>query len=550
MSSVDSQNHSVKDYEAAIAQLSAENQALKASLKEVNRQLDWLKKQLFGEKSEKRVVLPDGIEQASLFDDQSAPESLKDQRPDQQISYTRKRGKKNRDDSVTDSGLRFDETVPVERIEVACPQLHGEDAEQYEVIGEKVLHRLAQRPGSYVVLEYATPVVKPKVFEGEVDIITTPFPSTIFEGTIADVSLLAGMLVDKFVYHLPLYRQHQRLAQEGIKLSRATLTNWFLRTIPLLVPIYNAQLANILLSKVLAMDETPVKAGRKSKGKMQKAWYWPIYGEGDEIAFTFSTSRSSQHIFDQLGEFEGTLLSDGYAGYDCYAKQINESQSDPKIIQAQCWAHTRRYFVKAEAAEPEAVEEALEQISDLYLYEKEIRKLKKQEEKRKQKDPDALRAKILKIRSEKSNPVVKAFFKWCYQQRQRTDLVHSNPLSKALGYVENHQQQLKTYLSDPDVPIDTNHLERALRVIPMGRKNWMFNWTEVGAEYVGIIQSLLTTCRLHNINPYTYLVDVLQRVGEHPASRVEELTPRLWKEKFESAPLQSDLSAFGNNGLV
>lgn len=283
---------------------------------------------------------------------------------------------------------------------------------------------------------------------------------------------------------------------------------------------------------------------------MQKAWYWPIYGEQDEIAFTFSTSRGSDHIKKSLKGFEGTLLSDGYAGYDRYAKQINRHQCDPIIIQAQCWAHTRRYFVKAEDAESEAVAEALEQIGLLYQYEKEIRKLKEQEEKRKQKDPDALREKILKIRSEKSNPVVESFFEWCYQQCQRTDLINSNPLSKALTYTANHQQQLKTYLSDPDVPIDTNHLERALRVIPMGRKNWLFNWTEVGAEYVGVIQSLLTTCRLHNINPYTYLTDVLQRVGEHPASRVEELTPRLWKEKFADNPLQSDLSEFGKNGAV
>jgi len=526
-------SHSTNHNEALIAQLSAENRELK-------QQLDWLKKQLFGQKSEKRIEIQ-SPDQTSLFDSQAAPDTPADQRPDQKISYTRKKGKKDREESVTDSGLRFDETVPVERIEIPCPELQGEDADQYEVIGEKLLHRLAQRPGSYVVLEYRTPVVKPKEFEGEIDIITTPFPAAVFDGTIADVSLLAGMLVDKFVYHQPLYRQHQRMAQEGIKLSRATLTNWFLRTIPLLKPIYNAQLANILLSKVLAMDETPIKTGRKGKGKMQQAWYWPIYGEEDEIAFTFSTSRGSQHIHKSLKGFEGILLSDGYAGYDRYTRQINQNQSDPVITQAQCWAHTRRYFVKAEDAEPEAVAEALEQIGQLYGIEKEIRRLKEREEKRKTKDPDALRQKILKIRSEKSEPIVNTFFHWCYEQRQRTDLVNSNPLSKALQYTENHQQQLKTYLGDPDVPIDTNHLERALRVIPMGRKNWLFSWTEVGAEYVGIIQSLLTTCKLHNINPYTYLVDVLQRVDQHPADRVEELTPRLWKEKFAGNPLRSDL---------
>nr|WP_206604792.1 transposase domain-containing protein [Kineobactrum sediminis] len=97
------------------------------------------------------------------------------------------------------------------------------------------------------------------------------------------------------------------------------------------------------------------------------------------------------------------------------------------------------------------------------------------------------------------------------------------------------------FRSDPEVPPDTNHLERVLRVIPMGRRNWLFSWTEIGAEQVGIIQSLLVTCRLHGVNPYEYLVDVLQRVGTHPASRVEELTPRLWKTIFADNPLRSDL---------
>ncbi|SEF98110.1 transposase domain-containing protein, partial [Thauera chlorobenzoica] len=100
---------------------------------------------------------------------------------------------------------------------------------------------------------------------------------------------------------------------------------------------------------------------------------------------------------------------------------------------------------------------------------------------------------------------------------------------------------LEVYLSDPEVPIDTNHLERALRVVPMGRRNWLFCWTEVGAKYVGIAQSLIATCRLHDIDPYTYLVDVLQRIGQHPAANVAQLTPRLWKQHFAANPLRSDL---------
>jgi hypothetical protein len=100
---------------------------------------------------------------------------------------------------------------------------------------------------------------------------------------------------------------------------------------------------------------------------------------------------------------------------------------------------------------------------------------------------------------------------------------------------------LDVFLTDPDVPLDTNHVERALRAIPMGRKNWLFSWTELGAKHVGIIQSLIVTCRLHEIDPYTYLVDVLQRIAIHPAARVAELTPRLWKQHFAAHPLRSDI---------
>lgn len=108
-------------------------------------------------------------------------------------------------------------------------------------------------------------------------------------------------------------------------------------------------------------------------------------------------------------------------------------------------------------------------------------------------------------------------------------------------YLDERREALQVFLDEPDVPLDTNHLERALRPIPMGRRAWLFCWTELGAEHVGIIQSLISTCKLHNINPYTYLVDVLQRVGEHPAKDVIQLTPREWKTRFADNPLRSEL---------
>lgn len=249
-----------------------------------------------------------------------------------------------------------------------------------------------------------------------------------------------------------------------------------------------------------------------------------MYGDADEVAFSFSPSRGQQHVMDTLGDrFKGTLLTDGYSAYEKYA------QAKASVTHAQCWIHTRRYFEKAKDIEPLASEQALQLIGELYQHERIMREKQLQAVEKRQ------------YRTMHCLPLVEQFFTWCDEQCQREDLLNSNPLSKALNYARERETELKVFLSDPDVQPDTNHLERALRVIPMGRKNWLFSWTEVGAKQIGIIQSLLVTCRLHDINPYTYLVDVLQRVSLHPASKVEELTPRLWKEKFSDNPLKSDI---------
>jgi transposase len=491
---------------------------LEAKVESLEQQLDWFKRQLFGRKSEKREV-GDRPEQPLL--NGFVVESPAPTKPDKEtITYTR--SKRRGDDCATPSGLRFDATVPKKTIRCSAPELEGPDAHEYEVIRENRTYRLAQRPASYMVLEYVSPVLKHRPSQ---KLSTPPAPAGLWAGSIADVSFVAGLLVEKFVYHQPLYRQHQRLAREGIDLARGTLTNLAHRGITLLEPIYDALLRNVLLSRVLAIDETPIKAGRQKKGKMRLAWYWPIYGQDDEVAFTFSRSRGHRHLVDTLGVYEGTILSDGHSAYRRYAKGI------PALVHAQCWTHSRREFVKAEKAEPQAVAEALELIGVLYQVEAQIR----------EKGLD--REDALGCRAQWAKPGVDAFFAWCDEQCQRIDLIPSNPLSKALKYVQTREAALRLYLSDPDLPIDTNHLERALRVIPMGRKSWLFCWSELGAERVGIIQSLMTTCRIHGIHPFTYLVDVLQRVSDHPNSRVDELTPRNWKRLYAENPLKSDVSS-------
>lgn len=498
--------------------LRAENAALKAALAQVTQQLEWFKRQLFGRKSERH--LPPNPQQGELFADLAPQPPEKETSSEKTITYTR-RTSKNRGNAVHDSGLRFDATVPVQVIQQSAPELQGPEADTFEVIGEKVTHRLAQRPGSYVILEYHRPVVKRRDTE---QILTTPAPPNVLERSVADVSFLVGLLIDKFLYHMPFYRQHQRLQQSGIQLSRVTLSILAARAIDLLEPIYAAQLGNIRRGRVVIMDETPIKAGRTAPGKMRTAYFWPIYGEADEICFPYASNRRFGNVQTILGaDFTGVLQSDGYAAYT----RFTEYKTD--VIHAGCWSHTRRHFEHALDAEPQAADEALQKIRAFYAVEEEIR-IRGLEG-----------ADKLALRTEKTLPKVQDFWRWCDEQCHRMELTPSNPLSKALLYARSRVESLQVFLSDPDVAIDTNRVERALRPIPMGKKNFLFSWTELGAKHIGTIQSLIVTCRLQGISPSVYLTDVLQRVGQHPARDVVDLTPRRWKTLFADNPLRSDL---------
>jgi hypothetical protein len=370
------------------------------------------------------------------------------------------------------------------------------------------------------MLKYRRPVIKRK----DTDVLSCPpAPPAVFEKSFPDVSLIAGLLIEKFVYHLPLYRQHQRLAQAGIRLSRSTLTQWVQRAADLLEPIYYALLSSILQSWLLLMDETPLKAGRREKGKLHRGYLWPIYGDQDEIAFPFSASRAQTVVREALGKFCGVLLTDGYTVYERFA------QKTTAIRHAQCWGHTRRQFEKAQGAEPRLVAAALERIATFYQEEATIRAL-------------GLEG-VAKLahRGEYSRPLVDAFFAWLKQTVITEVILPTNPFGHAARYALEREAGLCVFLANPDVPLDTNQLEREIRPVALGRKNWLFCWTEVGARQVGIIYSVLASCRLHGVDPYVYLVDGLQRVDSHPALEVQLLTPRLWKQHFADHPLRSDL---------
>jgi transposase len=494
-----------------IVALLKSNEQLRTENAYMAQRIAWLSRQMFGEKSERRIIEPDG-RQLTLG------EWILSGAPIDATVTVAEHQRRSRaaesEDAQAAEDLRFDESVPVEEIRLPHPPLDAD----HEIVSERVTYRLAQRPASYVLLKFIRAVVKRK---SDATLSCPPAPASVLGKSVADVSLLVCMLIDKFSYHLPLYRQHQRMEAAGIHLARSTLTNLVHRTGDLLEPVYGAQFASVLQSKTLAMDETPIKAGLQRPGKMKTGYFWPIYGDRREVVFPFSESRSGKLLTETLRDFAGVLLSDGYAAYERYVAQVNN------IVHAQCWSHTRRHFLKAEDIEPGLTATALDYIRRLYESEKRLAPKLVDDAKR------------LELRAQHCKPIVDEFFEWLKTALREHVLLPRNPFTEAAGYALARENALRVFLQYPDVPIDTNHLEREIRPIALGRKNWLFCWTEIGARYVGIFQSLLATCRLQDIDPYVYLVDVLQRMDRHPARDLELLTPRLWKENFAADPLRS-----------
>jgi hypothetical protein len=256
------------------------------------------------------------------------------------------------------------------------------------------------------------------------------------------------------------------------------------------------------------MDETPIKAGRREKGKMKTAYFWPVFAES-EVAFVYSSSRGHKVVSEILGKGCKKLLSDGYSAYERYA----EDRKD--LIHAECWAHVRRKFFDAKDHSPPQCHNVLELIGRLFEIEKTIKNSNEE---------DGLQA-----RRTESLPVVEELFNylgilWFDEMVDRTSL-----LGKAIAYAQNREKQLRQFLEHPDIPLSNNHVERAIRPVALGRKNWMFCWSEVGAKYAAIAFTLIECCKLRGVNPWDYLVDVLGRLDSHPARDVHLLTPKLWQ---------------------
>ena len=500
-------------------------QGYQRRLEEQQGRIDWLERQYWGASSEKRAKEILNLGHQLWLGQELMPVPVDPPARTTTVKEYERKQRKNAVEVVAeDSQLKFGPDVPVRTIEVEDPETASIPEDQRVLLSEDVVYRLAQQ-SPYVVLKYVTKTWKRK---DTGKITTAHVPEGVIPGSSADVSFLAGLLVDKFQHHLPLYRQHERLIQADVHLSRGTLTRQVHRAIQHLEPIYNALMSSTLQSALLAVDETPTPAGLKKgagkeKGQIASGYLWAFYGSNDEIFFQYSPSRARKVLDEALRNYAGVLLTDGYIAYESF------SAAQPGVLHAQCWSHSRRNFIYAEKASPQACADVLMIIQQIYLVEREA-----------ELGSDKLR----ELRNRKTRPMVDALFLYLEKQIAESIFLPSNAFHKAAQYMLDRRAALQVFLDNPSIPLDTNHVERAIRPSVIGRKNWLFNFTETGARYAAIAYSLIQSCVLAKVNPTVYLTDVLQRIAVHPAREVHLLTPRMWAQHFAHDPMRSDVHAW------
>lgn len=384
---------------------------------------------------------------------------------------------------------------------------------ELHVIGEDVSERLDIVPAQFRVIVTHRP--KYACRSCECGIKQAPARPRLIDGGLPTEATVASVIVAKFADHLPLYRQAQIYARQGVDLDRSTLAAWVGKAAYELTPVYNALMADLKRSSKLFMDETTAPVLDPGKGKVKKGYFWALARDdrpwnGDDppgVAFTYAPGRSGKHAVDILKDFNGTLQVDGYTGYN----RVIDPKRQTNIRLAYCWAHARRklFELTKNGAAPIA-QEGLRQISALYRVETQIRSLSAPER--------------LAVRQAKSAPMVADFKTWLEQARAQVSA--KSPTGEALKYIAKYWDGLILFLSDGQIEMDNNTVERTIRPIAIGRKNSLFAGHEAGAQNWAVLASLMETCKLNGIEPHGYLTQTLTAiVNGHRQSQIRELLP-------------------------
>jgi len=482
-----------------------ENMGLKEENSHLKKQIEWFQRQMFGQKSERITdfsempFLP-GMEFTEEVDQKDEGIAVP--------AHTRKASKKNDTSIVIPDDLpRKTKVIDIPEEEKLCP----ETGECLVEIGRDITEKLAFTPGEYYVKRIERPkyAVKKNSLAG---ILQAPAPDSILEGSKFDPSFMAHVATEKFAYHMPLNRVIEKLATRQIKVSSQTMSSLILNLGNKVVPLLDLMEKKTFEQKVIFTDDTPVKLIKEGRGKAKQAHMW-IYLGGKPNAppyhiYRFSESRSHTVPKGHLKNYKGVFHADAFGAYETIDEDIKFD-----IKWAACWSHARRKFY--EAGNSPFIKEVLRKMRYLFMYERVAW----------EQEPD----KRLLIRQKKEQKLVNEIFELMKDKIRKNDLTPKSTLAQAMGYMLTREENFRRYLDNPDLRMDNNPAERALRKLVIGRKNWLFVGSSKSGNATAALLSLVQTCRAMKIDPQQYLEDIFTRLMSHPAKRLEELLPDQWQ---------------------
>ena len=514
----------IEGLNATVASLSATNKEqseqikdLQERIKELTAQVAWLNRQLFGRKSEKLRAYDPNI--PDLFADEFAglqhqAEEKRDEavgKIEKESAEVRKQNRQNR---------KMIEDLPVLETETIEPT--GVDLSLYRRIGEEITKVVKHKPGMLYVKE----IIRPKYAlkdstmlppAGQKGVEIAPMPLMPVDKCIADTSLLAEILLQKYEYHVPFYRQIRQYRHLGLKgLTESTLDGWFKKTVELLKPLYESLKKEVFSCDYVQADETTIPVINRGKHKAEKEYLWMVRSVMEKLViFHYDMGSRAGSVIESLASqyrFKGYLQCDGFAGYETAFK------TNPDVRLVNCMAHIRRDFEHALGENKKEAEYGLAQIQYMYRIEHCCDKAGLSSDGRKAK------------RRELTRPIMEAMKTW-----METEGIKYSPQSligKAVSYAYTRWDNMMRCLEDGRLLLDNNLAENAIRPITLGRKNYLFCGNHEAAVNMSVICSLLATCKAHDVNPRDYLKDIIAQMPYHKKSADEELLnllPHKWK---------------------
>lgn len=458
------------------------------------------RKMLFGQKRERF----ESADQLPLpFETPAGQQETIQQELTEKVEYVRRKS-----GSSHPGRTKLPEHLPVEEIEL-YPEGITPDM---ECIGKEITEELDYVPARFIIRRYIRYkyVSRTRDTEGGSPIRIAPLPSRLIDKSMAGTGLLASILVDKYVDHLPLYRQLQRFKREDIPMAASTLDGWVRQGLDRLEILYDWLVRDTRTKGYLQADETTIRVLDNTKKKeTHLGYYWVYHNPIDgSVLFDYQPGRDQRAPRGVLGSFKGYLQTDGYAVYEHYGRKEG-------VTHLACWAHARREFFNAQTNDNTQASLALAFIGKLYEIEAHCRENSLPPAERKA------------YRLDHALPLLDAFSKWL--QETYPQVLPKSSIGKAMAYTMTRWEQLSAYLMDGMLEIDNNAVENKMRVIALGRKNYLFAGSHHAAQRAAMIYSFFAMCKYEEVNPQHWLKYVFDTIMDTNIQKIHELLPKNYK---------------------